>query len=71
MSSRDIAELPREHIFTLVLFFRDQTGGEYRAAVQFHPQTAAASQSIPLHGMELSNLLSSPLLSFCKGGMAT
>lgn len=27
MSSRDISELPQEHIFTLVLFFRDQTGG--------------------------------------------
>lgn len=27
MSSRDIAELPQEHIFTLVLFFRDQTWG--------------------------------------------
>lgn len=27
MSSRDITELPREHIFTLVLLFRDQTEG--------------------------------------------
>lgn len=27
MSSRDVAELPQEHIFTLVLFFRDQTWG--------------------------------------------
>lgn len=27
MSSGDIAELPREHIFTLVLFLRDQTWG--------------------------------------------
>lgn len=27
MSSRDVTELPREHIFTLVLLFRDQTEG--------------------------------------------
>lgn len=60
MSSRDIAELPQEHIFTLVLFFRDQTWGN--AELLAVPPTEYTSQPEFSHGMALGDVLCSPLL---------
>lgn len=60
MSSRDSAELPREHIFTLALFFRDQTRGNTELLCS---SSHRLHQSIPETGFAL---LCFP--AFCKGG---
>lgn len=73
MSFRDTTELPQEHIFTLVLFFRDQTRGNTELLCSSSHRLRQPARVFP-HRTALSNVLSSPLLSspsFCKGVMAT
>lgn len=69
MSSRDVAELPREHIFTLVLFLRDLTWG--KAELLAVPPTEHSSQAgrefFPWCGSWWCVVLSSPFLP--QGGV--
>lgn len=67
MSSRDITELPQEHIFTLELLFRDQTKGS-RALLCSSSQRQHQPASV--FPMALLTMCSALLSFSTKGGMA-